>query len=135
MSRLLVVVKSHLFPQFVQLNREIGTGRGHWRVWGCQSRVGGYCTPELLGVVAVESIMPPIKYMYMQNFMFVGVSVIEILEFNQKKEEEDGKTVKYHITSITPVLQHFADFFTISISLVFNMFFTFALVEVKLNGI
>ena len=24
MSRLLVVVKSHLFPQFIQLNREIG---------------------------------------------------------------------------------------------------------------
>ena len=28
MSSLLVVVKSHLFPQFVQLNREIGTSRG-----------------------------------------------------------------------------------------------------------
>ena len=27
MSSLLVVVKSHLFPQFVQ---EIGTSRGHW---------------------------------------------------------------------------------------------------------
>ena len=34
---------------------------------------------------------------------------------------------------ITPVLQDFADFF--SISLVFNMFFNLALVEVKLNGI
>ena len=41
--------------------------------------------------------------------------------------------MKYHITSITPVLQGFADFF--SISLVFNMFLTLALVEVKLNGI
>ena len=30
MSRLLVVVKSHLFPQSIQLNREIGTGRGYW---------------------------------------------------------------------------------------------------------
>ena len=30
MSSLLVVVKFHLFPQFVQLNRGIGTGRGHW---------------------------------------------------------------------------------------------------------
>ena len=30
MSSLLVVVKSHLFPQLVQLNREIGTSRGHW---------------------------------------------------------------------------------------------------------
>ena len=27
-SRLLEVVKSHLFPQSIQLNREIGTGRG-----------------------------------------------------------------------------------------------------------
>ena len=68
----------------------------------------------------------------MQNFMFVGVSAIEILEFNRKKKKS-GKTVKYHITSITPVLQDFADFF--SISLVFNMFFNLALVEVKLNGI
>ena len=24
-----MVVKSHLFPQFVKLNREIGTSRGH----------------------------------------------------------------------------------------------------------
>ena len=30
MSSLLVVIKSHLFPQFVQLNREIGNSRGHW---------------------------------------------------------------------------------------------------------
>ena len=30
MSSLLVVVKSHLFPQFVRLNWEIGTSRGHW---------------------------------------------------------------------------------------------------------
>ena len=35
--------------------------------------------------------------------------------------------MKYHITSITPVLQDFADFF--SISLVFNMFFTLMLVR------
>ena len=40
--------------------------------------------------------------------------------------------MKYH-TSITPVLQDFADFF--SISLVFNMFFTLVMVKVKLNGI
>ena len=59
MSSLLVVVKSHLFPQCVQLNREIGTSRGHWgdrRVCGCQSRVGGHCTRELHGAAAVESI-------------------------------------------------------------------------------
>ena len=41
--------------------------------------------------------------------------------------------MKYHITSITSVLQDFTDFF--SISLVFDMFFTLVLVEVKLNGI
>ena len=40
--------------------------------------------------------MLPIKDVYMQNFMFVGVSVIEILEFNQKKKNNNyyGKTVK-----------------------------------------
>ena len=32
--------------------------------------------------------MPPIKYVYIQNFMFVGISVIEILEFNQKKKKK-----------------------------------------------
>ena len=57
MSSLLVVVKSHLLPQFVQLNRKIGTSRGHWRVCGCQSRVGGHCTRELYGAAAVESIV------------------------------------------------------------------------------
>ena len=65
MSSLLVVVKSHLFPQFIQLNREIGTGRGHWgdrRVWGCQLRVGGHCTRELLGAAAVESIVTDGQY-------------------------------------------------------------------------
>ena len=41
--------------------------------------------------------------------------------------------MKYHSTSITSVLQDFSDFF--SISLVFDMFFTLVLVEVKLNGI
>ena len=30
MNSLVVVVKSHLFPQFVRLNREIGTSRHHW---------------------------------------------------------------------------------------------------------
>ena len=51
MSSLLVVVKSHLFPQFVHLNREIGTSRGH-RGDGdfaavSQSRVGVHGTREL----------------------------------------------------------------------------------------
>ena len=35
--------------------------------------------------------MQPIKYVYIQNFMFVGVSVIEILEFNQKKKKKKKK--------------------------------------------
>ena len=56
--------------------------------------------------------IPGIKYACMQNFMFVGVTVTEMLEFNGKmKKNMHGKTVKYHITSITPVLQDFADFF------------------------
>ena len=48
MSSLLVVVKSHLFPQFVHLNRESGTSRRHWggrRGCGCEWRVGGHGRP------------------------------------------------------------------------------------------
>ena len=41
--------------------------------------------------------------------------------------------MKLHITSIIPVLQTFLDFFQISI--VFNIFSTLILVEVKLSGI
>ena len=33
--------------------------------------------------------MPGIKYAYMQNFMFVGVLVIEIREFNKKKMKKN----------------------------------------------
>ena len=50
MSSLLVVVKSHFFPQFVHLNRERGTSRQNWggrRGCGCQWRVGGHGTREL----------------------------------------------------------------------------------------
>ena len=46
---------------------------------------------------------PVIKYVYMQNFMFAGISVIEILDTTQPEEEDEeehGKTVKYHITPI-----------------------------------
>ena len=57
--------------------------------------------------------MQPIKYIYIQNFMFVGVSIIEILEFNQKKKKMrrtwqncEIPYYKYYI-----VLQDFADFF------------------------
>ena len=32
--------------------------------------------------------MQVVKYLYMQNFMFVGVSVIEILELNKKKRKK-----------------------------------------------
>ena len=35
--------------------------------------------------------MQPIKYVYIQNFMFVGALVIEILEFNQKKKKKKIK--------------------------------------------
>ena len=57
MSSLLVVVKSHLFPQFVQLNREIGTSRGHWGdgEFTAVNR-GWHCTRELHGAAAVESM-------------------------------------------------------------------------------
>ena len=57
MSSLLVVVKSHLFPQFV---REIGTSRSHWgdgefaavnRGWA-DTILGSY----IHGAAAVESI-------------------------------------------------------------------------------
>ena len=41
--------------------------------------------------------------------MLFGASVIEIQW--EDEEEEHGKTVKYKITSITPVLQDIADFF------------------------
>ena len=58
MSSLLVVVKSHLFPQFVHLNREISTSRDH-RGDGdfeavSQSRVGVHGIRELhIGGTAV----------------------------------------------------------------------------------
>ena len=76
--------------------------------------------------------IPKIKYAYMQNFMFVGVSVIEILEFNRKRSSTIMATVKVEITCSTLVLQGFLDFF--QISLAFNMFPTLVLVEVKLSG-
>ena len=58
----------------------------------------------------------------MQIFMFVGVSVIEILLFNRKKKKKKkqkkkkmknmhGDSVKISITCITPILQAILDFF------------------------
>ena len=38
-------------------------------------------------------LMPVIKYVYMQNFMFIGISVIEILEFNRKKRKKKKKNM------------------------------------------
>ena len=35
--------------------------------------------------------MPAIKYVDLQNFMFVGVSVIEIREFNKKIKKNMAK--------------------------------------------
>ena len=52
--------------------------------------------------------MPRRKYVYMLIFRFVGVSVIEIREF--ENDEEHGKTVKYHITSITHIIQIFSQY-------------------------
>ena len=63
MSSLLVVVKSHLFPQFVGLNREIGTSRRHWgdgefAAVNRKSRWAGTIpgSRRLHGAAAVESI-------------------------------------------------------------------------------
>ena len=33
--------------------------------------------------------MPIVKYVYMLNFMFIGVSVIEILEFKKRKKKKN----------------------------------------------
>ena len=47
--------------------------------------------------------MQAIKYVYMQNFMFVGVSVFEILGVQPEEdedEEEHGKIVKYQIAHL-----------------------------------
>ena len=49
-------------------------------------------------------------------FMFVDVLVIEIREVNK-----NGKIVKFHVTSITPVLQDLAVFFHYYIILHFDV--------------
>ena len=78
--------------------------------------------------------MPGRKYVhvYMQIFKFVGVSVIEIRDFNKKMKKNMANCeipyYKYY-TGFT----RFCRFF--SISLVFNIFTTLMLVRVKLNGI
>ena len=50
----------------------------------------------------------------------------------EAESEEHGNSVKVEITSITPVLHAFLDFF-FQISLAFNMFSTLVLVEIELK--
>ena len=57
--------------------------------------------------------MPAIKYVYMQKFHVFGVSVIEILEFNRKMKNMAKLRNTIITASITPVLQYFADLFSI----------------------
>ena len=52
----------------------------------------------------------------MQIFMFVRVSVIEVLLFNRKKKQKKKNMVKIEITCIAPVLQAFLNFFPVIIS-------------------
>ena len=40
-------------------------------------------------ITTLCTYIPAIKYVYMQNFMFVGISVIEILEFNRKEKRKN----------------------------------------------
>ena len=47
-----------------------------------------FMTPRVLHFSAYEFF---VIYVYMQNFMFVGVLVIEILEFNQNKQRKKAK--------------------------------------------
>ena len=58
MSSLLVVVKSHLFPQFIQLNREIGKAgvTGEIGEFGAVNRgwAGTALGNYILGAAAVE---------------------------------------------------------------------------------
>ena len=56
MSSLLVVVKSHALVPTVYPTKSRDRHWGNRRVWGCQSRVGGHCTRELLRAAAVGSI-------------------------------------------------------------------------------
>ena len=80
----------------------------------------------------------------MQIFMFVGVSVIEILLFNRKKKQKKKKQKKkkkkkmknmatqFQLHVLHLYYKLFLIFF--QISLAFNMCSTLVLVEVKLSG-
>ena len=78
--------------------------------------------------ITQQLVHTPGKNVYLQTFMLVGVSGIEILLFNRKKKKRKQKTVKIEITNITPFLYFF------QISLAFNMFSTLVLIEVKWSG-
>ena len=71
----------------------------------------------------------------MQTFMFIGVSVIEILLFNRKKKKKQKKKKKT-ITCITPVLQAILDFFPniISFQHVFHLGVGRSQIEWKLKA-
>ena len=79
------------------------------------------------------------KLLYTPNFMFVDASVIEFREFKWKRRriliiwDHFQATVKLQLQ----VLHVFYNIILICflISLVFNMFFTLMLLEVKLSGI
>ena len=84
---------------------------------------------------------PGRKYVYMQIFMFVGVSVIEILLFNRKKKKQKQKQkkmknmatlLKFRLHVLHLYYKLFLIFF--QISLAFNMSSTLVLVEVKFGG-
>ena len=79
----------------------------------------------------------------MQIFMFVGVSIIEILLFNRKKKEKKKKKKQMKNTwqlcenfSITPVLQAILDFFPdiISFQHVFHLGVGRSQIEWKLKA-
>ena len=61
--------------------------------------------------------MPPNKICIHAKFHVCWCfGYLYILREEDKEEEKHGKTVKYSFTSITPVLQGFADFFSISLA-------------------
>ena len=77
--------------------------------------------------------IPGIKYVYITVSCLLVFWLLRYWSSTGKEEaEEHGNSVKIEMTSITPVLQAFLDFF--QISLAFNMFSTLVLVEVKLSG-
>ena len=81
------------------------------------------------------------KLLYTPNFMFVDASVIEFREFKWKRRRRILIIIWDHFqATVKLTLQVLHVFYKIIlicflISLVFNMFFTLMLLEVKLSGI